>query len=262
MSHLRHRIDGDLSIVTLVNPPQNRITSEMSDELGEALAETAASGARALLLHAEGADFSYGGDIRPWPGLAAPALRQILARHLAVFNAFESLPIPTVAAVQGLCFGGGLELAARADIVFAGETARFGHPEQSIGIVTLLGGIYRVAAKVGRAKAFEWALTSEQVPAAEMERRGLINRVVANEKLLEEATAFARRLAAGPTLAHAAHKALLKAWTVGGAGAAEEVLLDLAMPLFASDDVKLAIPAAIAALDAGKPRPVFDFKGR
>jgi enoyl-CoA hydratase/carnithine racemase len=262
MSHLRHRIDGDLSIITLVNPPQNRITSQMSDEFGEAVAATAASGARALLLHAEGPDFSYGGDIRPWPGLGAPALRQLLARHLAAFNAFESLPIPTVAAVQGLCFGGGLELVARADIVFAGETARFGHPEQSIGIVTLLGGIYRVAAKVGRAKAYEWALTSEQVPAAEMERRGLINRVVADGTLLDEATDFARRLAAGPTLAHAAHKALLKAWTAGGAAAAEEVLLDLAMPLFASDDVKQAIPAAIAALDAGKPRPVFGFKGR
>ncbi|HLZ82427.1 MAG TPA: enoyl-CoA hydratase/isomerase family protein [Caulobacteraceae bacterium] len=262
MSHLRHRIDGDLSIITLVNPPQNRITSEMTDAFGEAVAKTAASGARALLLHAEGPDFSYGGDIRPWPGLGAPALRQILAGHLAAFNAFESLQIPTVAAVQGLCFGGGLELAVRADIVFAGETARFGHPEQSIGIVTLLGGVYRVAAKVGRAKAYEWALTSEQVPAAEMERRGLINRVVADETLLEEATAFARRLAAGPTLAHAAHKALLRAWTAGGAAAADEVLLDLAMPPFASDDVKMAIPAAIAALDAGKPRPVFDFKGR
>src|ERR1700678_2356780 len=101
MSHLRHRVDGDLSIITLVNPPQNRITSQMSDELGEAVAETASSGARALLLHAEGPDFSYGGDIRPWPGLAAPAMRQRLAGHLAAFNAFESLPIPTIAAVQG-----------------------------------------------------------------------------------------------------------------------------------------------------------------
>jgi enoyl-CoA hydratase/carnithine racemase len=262
MPHLRHRFDGDLSIITLVNPPQNRITAEMVDELGAAVAETAAGGARALLLHAEGPDFSFGGDIRPWPGMTDPALRQRLAQHLAVFNAFESLPIPTVAAVQGLCFGGGLELMVRADIVFAGETARFGHPEQSIGIVTLLGGIYRVAAKVGRAKAMEWALTSEQVPAPEMERRGLINRVVADATLLEEATAFARRLAAGPTLAHAAHKALLKAWTAGGAGAADAILLDLAMPHFTSEDVKMAIPGAIAALDAGKPRPVFDFKGR
>jgi enoyl-CoA hydratase/carnithine racemase len=262
MAHLRHRFDGDLSIITLVNPPQNRITSEMVDELGVALAETVAGGARALLLHAEGPDFSFGGDIRPWPSQDAPALRQLLAHHLTIFNAFERLPIPTVAAVQGLCFGGGLELAVRADIVFAGETARFGHPEQSIGIVTLLGGIYRVASKVGRAKAMEWALTSEQVPALEMERRGLINRVVVDARLLEEAVAFARRLAAGPTLAHAAHKALLKTWTAGGEVAADEVVLDLAMPLFASKDVKMAIPGAIAALDAGKPRPAFDFKGR
>ena len=262
MPHLRHRFDSDLSIITLVNPPQNRITVEMVNELGAALAETAASGARALLLHAEGPDFSYGGDVRAWPGLGSPALRELLTRYIAVFNAFGNLPIPTVAAVQGLCFGGGLELAVRADIVFAGETARFGYPEQSIGIIALLGGLYRVAAKVGRAKAMEWALTSEQVSAPEMERRGLINRVVADAALLEEATVFARRLTAGPTLAHAAHKALLKTWTAGGAGAADEVVLDLAMPLFASDDVRMAIPAAIAALDAGKPRPVFDFKGR
>ena len=262
MPHLRHRFDGDLSIITLVNPPQNRLSIEMVEELGVAVAETAASKARAVLLHAEGPDFSFGGDIRPWPGMDASALHQVLTNHLAVFNAFEALPIPTVAAVQGLCFGGGLELAVRADILFAGETARFGHPEQSIGILTLLGGVYRVAAKVGRAKAMEWALTSEQVPAAEMEQRGLVNRVVADATLLEEATAFARRLAAGPTLAHAGHKAVLKAWTAGGAAAADAVMLDLAMPLFASDDVRMAIPGALAALDAGKPRPVFDFKGR
>jgi enoyl-CoA hydratase/carnithine racemase len=262
MSHLRHRLDGDLAIITLVNPPQNRLSIKMVEDLGVAVAETAASKARAVLLQAEGSDFSFGGDLRPWPGMDAPALRQLLARYIAVFNAFESLPIPTVAAVQGLCFGGGLELAARADIVCAGETARFGYPEQSIGIIALLGGLYRVAGGVGRAKAMEWALTSEQVPAVELARRGLVNRIVADAALLEEATAFARRLAAGPTLAHAGHKALLKVWSAGGVAAADAVVLDLAMPLFASDDVRMALPSAVAALDAGKPRPVFAFKGR
>lgn len=140
----------------------------------------------------------------------------MLAKHLAVFNAFESLAIPTLCAVQGLCLGGGLELALRADFVVAGETARFGHPEQSIGVATLLGGIYRVAAKAGRAKAMEWALTSEKVPAPEMERHGVINKVVPDAQLLEEALAFAHRIAAGPTRAHAAHKALLNAWSAGG----------------------------------------------
>jgi enoyl-CoA hydratase/carnithine racemase len=110
-------------------------------------------------------------------------LRTLFERYLSAFNQFERLPIPTVAAVQGLCFGGGLELAVRADVIFAGASARFGHPEQSIGIVTVLGGIYRIAERAGRSRAIEWALTSEQVPATVMERYGVVNRVVEDEAL-------------------------------------------------------------------------------
>jgi enoyl-CoA hydratase/carnithine racemase len=137
-------------------------------------------------------------------------LRTLFERYLSAFNQFERLPIPTVAAVQGLCFGGGLELAVRADVIFAGASARFGHPEQSIGIVTVLGGIYRIAERAGRSRAIEWALTSEQVPATVMERYGVVNRVVEDKALIEEATAFAKLLAKGPTRAHAAHKTLLR----------------------------------------------------
>jgi enoyl-CoA hydratase/carnithine racemase len=133
-------------------------------------------------------------------------LRTLFERYLSAFNQFERLPIPTVAAVQGLCFGCGLELAVRADGIFAGASARFGHPEQSIGIVTVLGGIYRIAERAGRSRAIEWALTSEQVPATVMERYGVVNRVVEDKALIEEATAFAKLLAKGPTRAHAAHK--------------------------------------------------------
>jgi enoyl-CoA hydratase/carnithine racemase len=68
---------------------------------------------------------------------------------MSVFNRFERMPLPVVAAVQGLCFGGGLELALRADVIFAASGATFGHPEQTLGIVTLLGGIYRVAERAG-----------------------------------------------------------------------------------------------------------------
>ena len=167
-----------------------------------------------------------------------------------------------MAAVQGLCFGGGLELAVRADVIFVGASARFGHPEQSIGIVTLLGGVYRVAERAGRSRAMEWVLTSEQVPAAVMERYGVVNRVVEDQVLIEEATAFAEKLAKGPTRAHAAHKTLLRTWAAGGIAAADEAILDIAMPLFETADVKSVLPLAIEALRAGKPRPVFDFKGR
>jgi enoyl-CoA hydratase/carnithine racemase len=86
-------------------------------------------------------------------------------------------------------------------VIIAAETARFGHPEQSLAIVTLLGGVYRVAERAGRSKAIEWALTAEQVPARMMEQHGVVNRVVPDDKLLDEAMAFVLKLATGPTRA-------------------------------------------------------------
>ncbi|MGO4287481.1 enoyl-CoA hydratase/isomerase family protein [Bosea sp. TAB14] len=255
-------MDDGLATLVLANPPQNRIGGQMIDELADALDEIERGEARALLVHAEGPDFSFGGDIVRWTEMSIRELRTSFETYLAAFNRFERLPIPTVVAVQGLCFGGGLELAVRADVILAGETARFGHPEQSIGIVTLLGGVYRVAERAGRARAIEWALTSEQVPATVMRDHGVVNRVVADGNLLSEASAFARKVAGGPTRAHAAHKALLRVWATGGIAAADEALFDIAMPLFETEDVKFALDTSIQAFLAGKPRPGFSFKGR
>lgn len=160
MLHLRCEIKQGLATIVLNNPPQNRLAPQMVDELSEIVNVVGRSEVRAVLLQAEGSDFSFGGDIVPWPAMSPPELRTLFERYLSAFNQFERLPIPTAAAVQGLCFGGGLELAVRADVIFAGASARFGHPEQSIGIVTVLGGVYRIAERAGRSRAIEWALTS------------------------------------------------------------------------------------------------------
>jgi len=128
--------------------------------------------------------------------------------------------------------------------------------------VTLLGGVYRVAEKAGRALAFEWALTSERVPAATMERHGVVNRVIDDADLLAETNAFAAKLAEGPTRAHAAHKALLRTWAVGGVSAGDEAMFDIAMPLFETEDVRGGLASATEALRAGKPRPTLTFAGR
>ncbi len=146
-------------------------------------------------------------------------------------------------------------------MVFAGQSARFGHPEQTLGLTTLLGGIYRVAARAGRARAFEWALTSEQVPAHVMADAGVINRVVPDDELFTQSGAFADRVAFGPTLAHAAHKALLHSWALGGIASADRDLFDLSVPLFATQDARTGLESAAAALRAGKPRPALDFHG-
>ena len=262
MSQITLANEGAVAIITLHNPPQNRLSPEMLIEFDMALDAVSSSEARALVLRADGADFSFGGDIEPWPTMTQRERRALFESFLAAFNRFERLAIPTVALVQGLCSGGGFELALRADIVFAGETARFSHPEQSIAIVTLLGGIYRVAERAGRSKAVEWALTSEQVPAQEMAQHSVINRVLPDDELLRKGMAFAAKIAAGPTLAHAAHKALLRVWVAGGKSVADDALMDIAMPIFESADAHMAIPAAVDAIAKGSARPQFDFKGK
>jgi enoyl-CoA hydratase/carnithine racemase len=262
LPHLTYSIQDHVATLTLNNPPQNRIDEQMADELADALDAVGRSDARAVVLLADGPDFSFGGDIVAWPDMDQRALRTLFERYMSVFNQFERLPLPVIAAVRGLCFGGGFELALRADLIFAAESARFGHPEQSIAIVTLLGGIYRVAERAGRSRAAEWALTSEQVPARVMSSAGVVNRVIADEALHDETTAFAERVAKGPTRAHAAHKALLRAWAVGGVAAADEAMFDIALPLFETDDVKTTLPSAVDAFKAGRPRPAFEFQGR
>jgi len=162
-------------------------------------------------------------------------LRALFERYMGVFHQFERLALPVVAAVQGLCFGG-FELALRADVIFAAEGSRFGHPEQTLAFVTLLGGIYRAAERAGQARAAEWALTSEQVTASVMAQAGVVNRVVADSELEAAALKFAQKLTSGPTRAYAPHKALLRAWRTGGVAAADEAMFDIAIPLFETED--------------------------
>jgi len=261
MPHLTCTIDQRVATITLNNAPQNRIGDQMVEELAAAITHIASSDSRAVLLCASGPDFSFGGDILPWPDRSRSELRATFERYMDVFNRFEQLPLPVVAAVQGLCFGGGLELALRADVIFASASARFGHPEQTLGIVTLLGGIYRVAERAGRARAAEWALTSEQVSAATMERAGVINKVIADDDLLAHSRAFVSKLAKGPTRAFAAHKLLLRAWANGGVAAADQIMLDIAMPVLDSQDALGGIASAVDAIQNGRPRPVFPFEG-
>jgi enoyl-CoA hydratase/carnithine racemase len=254
--------EGPVAVITLENPPQNRINEAVGAELADAIDKIEAGEFRAVLLRANGPDFSFGGDIMNWPDMTMRQLRATFDQYMSVFNRFERLPLPVIAAVQGLCFGGGLELAIRADMIFAAESAAFGHPEQSIGIVTVLGGIYRVAERAGRSFATEWALTSERVPAATMLQRGVVNRVVPDAELDKSAREFAMRVARGPTRAYAAHKALLRIWAEAGVAAADTAMFDIAIALFGTDDVRRAIPSAVIALKAGQARPAMDFQGR
>jgi enoyl-CoA hydratase len=102
---------------------------------------------------------------------------------------------PVIAAVSGYALGGGCELTMMCDIVFAADTAKFGQPEIKLGIIPGAGGTQRMPRAVGKAKAMDLVLTARMMDAAEAERAGLVSRVVAADKLIEEALAAAATIA-------------------------------------------------------------------
>lgn len=108
---------------------------------------------------------------------------------------------PVIAAVNGVAFGGGCELAMGCDLIIAGESARFGQPEIKLGIMPGAGGTQRLATAIGPYRAMEMILTGEPISAAEAHRFGLVNRVVADEQVLEEAAALATLISERPPVA-------------------------------------------------------------
>ena len=166
------------------------------------------------------------------------------------------------AAVQGNCFGGGFEIALRADIIIAAESATFCHTESALGVFTFLGGVQRVAERAGRARAARWALTSEKVSAVQALAAGIVAEVVPDDQLDAVTTQWAARLARGATRAHAAHKQLLSAWANGGVAAADDLIADLATNVLATEDAQFGIASMIKADQAGVARPDLEFTGR
>ena len=255
-------LESGVATITLRKPPDNRFHKAMVTEIDQAIDEIVSRQARVLILAADGPDFCHGGDIVTWETHEPEQWAAELGGFLYVFNRLEHLSIPVIAAVQGLCNGGGWELVLHADIIFAAKNARFSHSEQTMGLVTALGGVYRSAQRVGPLLAYEWALTSEEVPAEVLYRHGGVNRLVDEADLLAEAKRFAQSLATGPTLAHAAHKVLLRSWAGGGVAAADGIVADVYLPLLKSEDWANGLKSGIAAYRAGRPRPRLEFAGR
>jgi enoyl-CoA hydratase/carnithine racemase len=234
----------------------------MRAELLDAFEQVAASNARVLILRGEGADFCLGGDVRDWPGIPAAVLRPRVEVFAKALDCLEQLEIPTVAAVQGRCAGGGFELALSCDLIVAARSARFAFPEALLGIVTLQGGVIHLAERIGRAKAVELVFLSEPVAAEQMASWNVINRVVDDGDLDLEIENLAERLADGPPRAYAATKALMRLWSLEGSKSAKNALYDLSMSLFDTEDVQTALRRAAAAIIAGEYLPKATFTGR
>jgi enoyl-CoA hydratase/carnithine racemase len=196
---------------------------------------------RALIVRAEGKAFSAGVDVHVFAGLDAAAATRLTSRYLDLVHRVEALPLPTLAVAHGLCLTAGFELSLACDLLWAARNVQFGLVEKVVGITPLMGGTQRVAERAGAARARELVMTGGLYAAETLQGWGVVNRVLDSGDLLSSARRFAAGLAAGPTRAHAATKAVVKAQSDHGVAGADARIADLTSHLFATRDARDAI---------------------
>ena len=169
----------------------NALSFAIIDEIGERLDEVAAGNARALIVTGAGPKaFCAGADIKELRGRDQAAQRRGAERGQAVFAKLDTLPMPSVAAINGFAFGGGLELALACTFRMAAPTAKMGLPEVKLGLIPGYGGTQRLPRVVGEARALDMILTGRTVGAEEAARIGLVSAVVEGD-LVQAAIEFA-----------------------------------------------------------------------
>lgn len=200
---LSYQVHDHVGVITLRRPEaRNALTLRTYAELEDAVRTTTA---RCLVVTGEGSAFCSGDDVKVvmggGDGVPRPAVAGSTARLTPAAGALLHTDVPVIAAVNGPAVGWGMELALMADLRVASERARFGELFVLRGLCSDVAGIARLAQLVGRAKAAELLFTGEVIDAPEAARIGLVGRVVAPERLMDEAMALAGRIAANPPLA-------------------------------------------------------------
>ena len=248
--HILVERDGPVGVVTL-NRPQalNALFTPLVSERVLALeALDADPEIRAIVLTGGERVFAAGADLKEMS--TQDAVQALLNNRIAYWDRVRRIAKPLIAAVSGYALGGGCELAMLCDMIVASETARFGQPEINVGLIPGAGGTQRLTRTVGKFKAMEMVLTGVQIDAQEAERRGLANRVVPPDRLLEEAKRIGFELAQKPPISlRLAKEAVTKAFE-STIEAGIELERRSFYYLFATDDTHEGIQAFI---DKRKP---------
>jgi enoyl-CoA hydratase/carnithine racemase len=262
MRTIRFERQDAIGRIVLANPPYNRLDQQFSESLRLSVHEASQSDIRVLVIQAEGPHFSFGGEVREWPGKDINWFRTFVAEVNLSYRAIEALRVPTVAAVQGVAFGGGLELALACDFIVAAEDAVFRCVEVTTGMLPIAGALQRLAERVGRGRASRFAMLGEPIPGTLAGELGIATHVVPETDLARTAEALARKLAVGPTKSYAATRTLLKTWSAGGVPGADATLLDITMDLFHTEDSTRGFLNTAKAFDLDIEPPDMVFHGR
>jgi enoyl-CoA hydratase/carnithine racemase len=250
--------DGAIATVALNNPERlNALNQAMWRGLGEAMHKLSADDAlRCIVVRGAGEKaFAAGADIAEFATERANA-RQAKPYGNLIHETMQVVARcrhPTVAMIKGACVGGGLEIAAMCDLRVCGQSSRFGIPVNKLGLTMGYGELMGLLTLVGRAVALEILLEGRVFDADDAYRKGLVNRVVPDGRVEEEAYATARRIADGAPLVNRWHKQFIARLTVRAQLKPEE--WDEGFACFDTQDYKEGVAAFLT-----KRKP--DFKGR
>ena len=191
---IRYEKNGNLAIAAINRPEAlNALNGTVLQELSRVVAEVENdSEVRAFILTGEGRAFVAGADIGEQNALDVASARKFSQFGSSIFRRIEKLEIPTIAAVNGFCLGGGCELAMSFDMILASEKAKFGQPEVGLGITPGFSGTQRLPRRVGIAKAKELLFSGRMITAAEAEKIGLVNAVYPAEELMNATMEMAK----------------------------------------------------------------------
>jgi enoyl-CoA hydratase/carnithine racemase len=233
-------MDGAVAVLSMGRAPYNLMNRALNRELIKALEWARREGARAVVLRSSLRHFSAGADLDAMVADADQA--DVLGWDFAeTLRAFDEHPAPITASVQGVCVGGGFELALACDLIVASESAKFGSVEVTVGLHPLMGAVQRLTQRAGAARAKELTLLGRRYPAATLERWNIINWVVPDEQLESATMVLAQELAHGPSIANAATKRLISVAVNEGIAAADEAMAEIQRPIMRSADFRAGV---------------------
>ncbi|TCD16366.1 enoyl-CoA hydratase [Oricola cellulosilytica] len=186
---------GEVGLITLNRPKaMNALNAELAQELLDAVQKfDGDNNIGAIVITGSEKAFAAGVDIKEMQSLEYVDV--LMNDFISVWDRFAASRKPVIAAVAGYALGGGCELAMMCDFIIAGESAKFGQPEITLGVMPGIGGTQRLARAIGKAKTMEMCLTGRHMTAAEAESSGLVARVVPDHDVVEEAMSVAERIA-------------------------------------------------------------------
>lgn len=218
LSTVRYELEGAVAVIRLDRPEAlNALSQQLCTDLRSAFERAIAEGARVAVLTGSGRAFCSGGDLREmrsmWEseGRIEAFMEKPLNDLHDLIRYIREAPIPVIAAVNGVCAGGGSNLALACDMVIAADDATFNEAFVRIGLSPDCGGTFFLPRAIGEKLAAELFMTGEAVSAERAAQFGMINRVVPADNLLTEALLLADKLAAGPTGSFARIKRMLNA---------------------------------------------------